>query len=178
MEGGEYMKKFRIALMFGLGVLALVSLLAWAGEGEHADHPQMTKEQMKAEFSKCYMCKNMVPYMDKAWYPTLSWEIYNTKNGMVMIEHVGDKSGMAEYKTLFAAFEKSGEEARKWSDAEAKKQLCEHCQGMFSLMKAGAVDDWALTKDGSVGLIVSDKPETVKLIHAQADQARKMMGLE
>lgn len=166
-------------------VLMLVSMLAlavWAGE---AGQPQMTKEkmaemkmQMKAEFSKCYMCKNMVPYMDKAWYPALSWEIYNTKNGMIMIEHLGDKSGMEDYKALFAAFEKSGEEVRKWSNAEVKKQLCDHCQGMWSLMKAGAVDDWALTKDGSVGVIVSDKPETVKLIHAQADQARKMMGLE
>jgi hypothetical protein len=173
------MKKFRIALMLGLGIIALVSLLAWAGDEKQADHPQqMDKVQMKEMFSKCYMCKNMVPYMDKAWYPTLSWEVYNTKNGMVMIEHVGDKSGMAEYKTLFAAFEKAGNEARKWSDAEAKKQLCEHCQGMFSLMKAGAVDDWALTKDGSVGVFVSNKPETVKMIHAQADQIRQMMGLE
>jgi hypothetical protein len=164
--------------LLALSAALAVALLAWAGEGEHADHPQMTPEQMKEMFSKCYMCKNMVPYMDKAWYPTLSWEVYNTKNGMIMVEHLGDKSGMAEYKTLFAAFEKSGEEVRRWSNAEAKKQLCEHCQGMFSLMKAGAVDDWALTKDGSVGVIVSDKPETVKIIHAQADKIRQMMGLE
>ena len=169
------MKKFRIALMFGLGVIALISLLAWAGEGEQH---QMDKAQMKEMFSKCYMCKNMVPYMDKAWYPTLSWEIYNLKNGMIVIEHVGDKSGMAEYKTLFAAFVKAGNEVEKWSQADAKKQLCEHCQGMFSLMKAGAVDDWVLTKDGSVGFFVSDKPETVKMIHAQADNMRQMMGLE
>ena len=161
-----------------LSIIATMALLAWAGEGEQADHPQMSKEQMKEMFSKCYMCKNMVPYMDKAWYPTMSWEIYNLKNGMIVIEHVGDKSGMAEYKTLFASFEKAGNEVRKWSEADAKKQLCEHCQGMFSLMKAGAVDDWVLTKDGSVGFFVSDKPETVKMIHAQADNMRQMMGLE
>src|SRR4030067_3821418 len=115
------MKKFRVALMFGLGVIALISLLAWAGDEKQADHPQMTPEQMKAEFSKCYMCKNMVPYMDKAWYPTMRWEIYNLKNGMIVIEHVGDKSGMAEYKNLFAAFFKAGNEFEKWSQADAKK---------------------------------------------------------
>ena len=172
------MKRFKTIILLALSAAFAVALLAWAGEGEHADHPQMTKEQMKEMFSKCYMCKNMVPYMDKAWYPTMSWEIYNLKNGMIMIEHLGDKSGMAEDKTLFAAFEKTGNEVRKWSNAEAKKQLCEHCQGMCSLMKAGAVDDWVLTKDGSVGFFVSEKPETVKLIHAQADQMRQMMGLE
>jgi len=171
-------RRLRTATLLALSAAIVLALLAWAGEEKKADHPQMTPAQMKEMFSKCYMCKNMVPYMDKAWYPTLSWEIYNLKNGMIMIEHVGDKSGMAEYKTLFASFEKAGNEVRKWSEADAKKQLCEHCQGMFSLMKAGAVDDWVLTKDGSVGFFVSDKPETVKMIHAQADNMRQMMGLE
>ena len=172
------MKRCKTIILLALSAAFVVALLAWAGDEKQADHPQMTKEQMKAEFSKCYMCKNMVPYMDKAWYPTMSWEIYNLKNGMIVIEHVGDKSGMAEYKTLFAAFVKAGNELEKWSEADAKKQLCEHCQGMFSLMKAGAVDDWVLTKDGCVGFFVSEKPETAKMIHAQADQMRQMMGLE
>jgi hypothetical protein len=97
---------------------------------------------------------------------------------MVMVEHVGDKSGMADYKTVFASFEKSGKEIEKWSEAEAKKQLCEHCQSMHSLMKAGAKHDWVLTKDGCVGVINSDKPATVKQIHAYADQCRQMFAME
>ncbi|MCI0530389.1 MAG: hypothetical protein L0Y74_00325 [candidate division Zixibacteria bacterium] len=172
------MKKIRIAAIAGLILVAVLALVAWAGDKEHADHGQMDVAQMKEMFSKCYMCKNMVPYMEKAWYPSLNWEVYDTKNGMLMVEHVGDKSGMADYKLLFASLEKAGEEIHGWSDAQVKKQLCEHCQGMFSLIKAGAVDDWALTRDGSVGVIVSSNPETVKMIHAQAAQMRTMMGLE
>jgi len=161
-----------------LSIIATMALLAWAGEGEQADHPQMTPEQMKAEFSKCSMCKILVPYVDKAWFNTWSMEVYNLKDGMVMVEHVGDKSGMADYKTVFASFEKSGKEIEKWSEAEAKKQLCEHCQSMHSLMKAGAKHDWVLTKDGCVGVINSDKPATVKQIHAYADQCRQMFAME
>lgn len=114
--------------------------------------------------------------MDKSWFSTLSWEVIDSKNGMVMVEHVGDKTGMADYKVLFASFKKSGNEIEKWSDAQAKKQLCEHCQGMFSLIRAGAVDDWVLTKDGSIGYITSTKPATVTMIHAQADKMRQMFA--
>ena len=161
-----------------LSIIATMALLAWAGEGEHADHPQMSKEQMKEMFSNCFMCKNLVPYMDKTWFNTWSMEVYNLKDGIVMVERVGDKAGMADYKTLFATFEKAGNECKKMSDADAKKSLCEHCQGMHSIMKAGAKDDWVLTKDGSVGLLTSNKPATVKMIQAQGDKMRQMFAQE
>jgi len=169
------MKSLRTFAFVTLGLVMLLALFAWAGEGEQQE---MTPAQMKEMFSQCFMCKNLVPYMDKPWFNTWSMEVYNLKNGMVMVERLGDKSGMADYKTLFATFEKAGGECKKLSDTDAKKMLCQHCQGMHSVMKAGAKEEWVLTKDGSVGVLTSDKPATVKMIHAQADKMRQMFAHE
>ena len=169
------MKRFKTIILLALSAALAVTLFAWAGEGEHQE---MTPAQMKEMFSNCFMCKNLVPYMDKTWFNTWSMEVYNLKDGIVMVERVGDKAGMADYKTLFATFEKAGDECKKMSEANAKKMLCEHCQGMHSIMKAGAKDEWVLTKDGSVGLLTSNKPATVKMIQAQGDKMRQMFAQE
>ena len=66
-------------ILFGV-ILGLVSLHpAWADQ--HESKAQM--EMLKAEFSKCMMCKNYVPVFDELM-PVLQTEFVRLDNGMVI----------------------------------------------------------------------------------------------
>ena len=75
------------ALLLVLGLVVVTALLAWAGgEQKQAQmSPEQMMAQMKTEFSKCAVCKNMIPYMDQTWWMSMKHEVHNLKNGALFI---------------------------------------------------------------------------------------------
>lgn len=163
------MRNAKALLLVAIGALVIFSFLAWAGQGEKH---QMTKDQlmqMKAEFSKCYVHKTMVPYMDKAWWSATGHEVHQLKDGMVSIWTV-DKKDVAEFQAMCSAMKSAVEQVEKMPENEAQGKLCPMCQGMYSLLKAGAQQEWVMTQNGSLTILTAQKPETVEQIHGVAEK--------
>ena len=162
-------------LLASLGLVVMVALLAWAG-GEQK--PQMSMDQMKAEMSKCTMCKEMLPYMNQEWWMGMKHEVHNLKNGALFIHAypTATEKELAEIHKMCTAMETAGKGLEKMTAKETQGKLCQHCQEWFSLMKDGAKDEWVLTKTGSIGVVTSDNPKTVAKIHTMADKVRQMFA--
>lgn len=175
------MKKLRLALILGLGLIALASLLAWAAEGEK---PQMTKEkmaekkmQMKAEFSKCHVCKSMVPYMETEWWWSTGHEVLDLKNGVVVMHLATDKKYLGDFHKMCSAMEMAIGEVKTMTEKEAQGKMCQHCQDMASLGRSGANMESFLTQSGSLMVMTSDKPENIQKMHDLAVRMRQMLGI-
>ena len=168
------MKKFRIALMLGLGIIALVSLMAWAGEGEHQE---MTPAQMKEMFSKCHICKAMVPYMETEWWWGTNHEVYDLKNGMVVMHWISDNGNVGNFHKMCGEMKTAQGEVLKMSQPELQTKLCQHCQNMAAIGKEGASFEGFETKNGNMWIVTSNKPETVNKIHTMAVETRQMLGI-
>lgn len=166
-------------LLLVLSLLVVTAFLAWAG-GEK--QTQMSQEQMmaqmKADFAKCTACKEMLPYMDRAWWMNMKHEVHNLKNGALFIHAypTATEKELAEIHKMCTDMETAGAGLEKITAKEAEGKLCQHCQEWFSLMKNGAKDEWVLTKTGSIGLVTSDNPKTVAKIHVMADKVRQMFA--
>lgn len=162
-------------LLASLGLVVMVALLAWAG-GEKKPQMSMDMDAMKAEMSKCGFCKEMLPYMEQAWWQGMKHEVHNLKNGAIFIHAypTATEAELAEIHKMCNAMEKTSAGLEKMTAKDTKGKLCDHCQERFSVMKDGAKDEWVLTKTGSIGLVTSDNPKTVEKIHAMADKVRQM----
>jgi len=173
------MRKVRIAvILFLIGIMALP---IWAGETGKAP---MTKEQMaemktqmKAEFSKCQVCKAMVPYMETEWWWGTNHEVYDLKNGMVVTHWIADNNNVSNFHKMCGEMKTAQGEVMKMSAEEAQTKLCKHCQNMAAIGKEGANFEGFETKNGNMFIVTSDKPETVKKIHTMAGETRQMLGI-
>lgn len=167
------MKKV-VSLILLAGFLVLGTLiLAMAGEKKQMGH--MNMEQMKAEMSKCMVCKNIIPHMDKTW-GKVNHEVYDLKNGMMMVNTVTDKAILPDYKAMCTSMSTALNEYKKLSEAEAKAKGCEHCQKLHKLGKSGAEFETVQTENGSIMILTTNKPETVKKIHTFAEETRLMFN--
>jgi hypothetical protein len=171
-EGGESMKKIRVAFILGISLVALVAFLAWAGEGEK----EFSKEDLKAEFSKCHVCGKMIPYMDNDWWWQTNHEIYDLENGMVFIHSITDKKYAGDFHKMCGDMEAAIGELKAMPEDKLQGKMCQHCQDFAALTKAGARYESVLTETGSLGIVTSEKPELVKRIHAMAEQSRQMFA--
>src|SRR5574341_207915 len=166
-------------LLLGLSLVLMTAFLVWAG-GEQKQTQQMSPEQMmaqmKADFAKCEVCKTMIPYMDQVWWMAMKHEVHNLKNGALFIHSYPEatEKELVDIHTMCRSMETAGAGLKKMSAKEKEGKLCPHCQGWYSVCKAGANDEMVLTKTGSIELITSDNPKTVEKIHAMADNARQM----
>ncbi len=163
------MKKIVVAaaLLTFLGTLP-----AWAGHDAKAD-----MEAMKAEFSKCLMCKNFIPIMDTVM-PVMQTEFVTLDNGMAMVHTVTDP---AKVKLLHEVDAKMGESAKACmalSDADAPKQLCALCQDIRSCAKAGAQVSHGSTKSGDMLVVTSADPKVQAQITSLQAKYASMMASE
>jgi len=145
---------------------------AWAGSDHKAD-----MEAMKAEFSKCLMCKNWIPIIDTVM-PVMQTEFVTLDNGMAMVHTVSDP---AKVKLLHEANAKMGESAKACmalSDADAPKQLCMLCQDIRSVAKAGAQVSHGSTKTGDMLVIASADPKVQAQISTLKAKCASMMASE
>ncbi|OGC79748.1 MAG: hypothetical protein A2145_03035 [candidate division Zixibacteria bacterium RBG_16_40_9] len=173
------MHKARIAvILFLIGILALP---IWAGETGKAP---MSKEkmaemkmQMKGEFSKCQVCKAMVPYMETEWWWGTNHEVYDLKNGMVVMHWIADNNNVGNFHKMCGEMKTAQGEVMKMSQANLQTKLCQHCQNMAAIGKEGANFEGFETKNGNMWIVTSDKPETVNKIHTMAGETRQMLGI-
>jgi hypothetical protein len=141
-----------------LGVLALGALLASSAP---AGHPDMA--EMKADFAKCMICKNMVPHADTL-FPVMNMEIVKLNDGVALVHTVSDPAQVATYHAMHDAMAKAGEASMALTDEQAKTQLCGFCNEIRGLMKAGASMHIGPTKNGDIMAITSaDAPTQAKI---------------
>ena len=162
------MRKFVVtaALLAFLGTIP-----AWAGSHDK------DMSAMKAEFSKCLMCKNWVPIMDTVM-PVMQAEIVTLDNGMAMVHTVTDPT---KVKLLHEVDAKMGESAKACmalSDADATKQLCSLCQDIRACAKAGAQVSHGTTKTGDMLVIASADPKVQAQISTLKVKCATMMASE
>ncbi len=166
-------------LLASFGLVVMVALLAWAGGEKQAQvSPEQMMAQMKADFAKCEMCKQMLPYMDQAWWMNMKHEVHNLKNGVMVIHSypAATEQELADIHKMCSAMSQACMGMDKMSEKEMTGKLCQHCQEMSGLLKMGAKQEMVLTNTGSIGLITADKPETVKKIYVVADKWRQMFA--
>ena len=173
------MRIVKIAVVFML--VSMLALAVWAGE---TGQPQMTKEkmaemkmQMKAEFSKCHVCKAMVPYMETEWWWCTNHEVYDLKNGMVVMHWISDNGNVGNFHKMCGEMKTAQGEVLKMSQPELQTKLCQHCQNMAAIGKEGASFEGFETKNGNMWIVTSDKPETANKIHTMAAETRQMLGI-
>jgi uncharacterized membrane-anchored protein YhcB (DUF1043 family) len=145
--------------------LAVVALaVAWSttvrAESQSGD-PRM-------EMQKCEVCKFLAEKPDLM--KQMTWETHKIDNGMISVA-----SGPKENKDEFHAVHEKMMQAVAKVKADQQQgkpvQLCEYCQSMSELMKAGAKQQNIETAGGAICLVTSDDPAVVQKIHAAADKA-------
>lgn len=158
-------------ILFGV-VLGLVALHpAWADHHENASQMEM----IKAEFSKCMMCKNYLPVFDELM-PVLQTEFVHLDNGMAMVHTVTNPAKVEMLHQVSAKLAEVAGPAMQLSDAEAKTKLCAMCQEIHHLAHAGAMISSGTTKSGDLVLVVSSDPEVQAQIAAFKGQCEAMMA--
>ncbi len=156
-------------LLWTAALSLLVALPLAAGE----DKAQM--EAMKAEFSKCMMCKNFVPVMGEL-LPVMENEIVKLDNGMAMVHSVKDPQKVKLLHDVHAKLAASGPACIALSDADAKTQLCSLCQDIRSLVKAGAQMSTGTTKSGDIMVLTSTDPVVQKQLTSFESKCATMMA--
>jgi len=156
-------------------LLSLAIGAAWAGDAKKdaagADHMKMMMEEMM----KCAVCKNMAPAMAEIG-PAMTMDVARLNDGVAMMHSVTDPSKAAIFHAASAATEKAGMACMTMTDEEAKAQLCGFCQGIHSVMKAGAKMSIGQTKMGDIMVITSSDPAVKTQIDAIAAQCEMMSG--
>jgi hypothetical protein len=154
--------------VFAVACLLLVATSAWAG-----DQGMKQMEMMKAEMSKCDVCKHMVPYLDQIG-PVQS-EVVQMNDGMAIIHTASpDKADL---------FHKAGDEcsaagmkAMELTDEQAKTHLCSMCQGIRSAVKAGATMSQGMTKNGDIMVLTSQDSKVQMQLSQLGEKCAMMMG--
>lgn len=156
-------KKVILTALFVVLAFALV----WAGDKKAAANPQM--EQWKAEAAKCAVCKNMVSSMEQLM-PVMKMEMVKLDNGMAMTGTITDSKQVANYHGLCDKWSGAMATAMQMNDEQAKTDLCQHCQSMRGVVKAGAQMSYGKTKNGDLLVYSSNDPAVQAKIsdfHAQ-----------
>ena len=156
-------KKVISAALFVVLAFALV----WAGDKKTAANAQM--EQWKAEAMKCAVCKNMVGSMEQLM-PVTKMECVKLDNGMAMTGTITDPKLVATYHGLCDKWSAGFATAVQMADDQAKTDLCQHCQSMRGVVKAGAQASYGKTETGDLLVFSSNDPAVqakISDLHAQ-----------
>jgi len=157
--------------------LALFVILAfapvWAGDKKATTNPQM--EQWKAEAAKCAVCKNMVGTMD-VLMPVMKMEVVKLDNGMAMTGAITDPKLVATYHGVCDQWGGAMAAALQMNDEKAKTDLCQICQEMRGVVKAGAQMSYGKTKKGDLLVFSSNDPAVQSQIAAHYDKCVAMMS--
>jgi len=138
-----------------------------------AGHPDIAS--MKAEFSKCMICKNLVSQMEML-FPVMTMEVVALNGGVALVHHVSDAAKVPVFHTMHDEMVKSGEAAMALTDEQAKTQMCGWCNQVRGLVQAGAMVSHGKTKDGDMMVFTSSDPATQAKIMAFGDETQKMVA--
>jgi hypothetical protein len=168
-------------------LLAMTCTAAWA-EGQTqapTKAPATTKapaaptasakqlEMMKAEMSKCAVCKNIAAHLDEIG--PINMEIVKLDNGIAMLHSV-PTAKVAAYQSAAKEMHAAGEQCMTMTDEQAKTQLCPMCQGFRDAMKAGAKATAGMTKHGDLCVFTSDDPAVQAQLTSLGDKCTAMMS--
>jgi len=161
----------RVMLLALFVILAFA--LVWAGDKKAATTPQM--EQMKAEMMKCAVCKSMAGQMEQLM-PAMKMEVVKLDNGMAMMGTVTNPKMVATYHGVCDQWSEAFAAGMQTTDDKAKTDLCQHCQGMRGVMKAGAQMSYGKTENGDLLVFSSNDPAVKAHIGTLYDQCVTMMS--
>jgi hypothetical protein len=146
---------------------AIICAAATAGDiAKPAAAPSM--DDMKAAMLKCYVCKHIASQMDAIG--PMGMESVKLNDG-VALRHWAQSDDPKKIAALHAACAyagKAGEECMAFSDERAKTDLCEFCQEIRNVAKAGARLSQGDTPNGDIMVLTSSDPAVqVKLASMQ-----------
>jgi hypothetical protein len=144
-------------------VLVAASTLTLAGDDKWFD------------MENCGFCKQLMDPPDMLEHAT--WEHHNIANGIVSVATI-DKKYIGPWRAAEAKMEEMGKKMEKGEQVP----MCNACMAMGKLMMMGAKWESVTTTHGSVSLMTSDDPATVKEIQAWGkrtmDEMAKMEKME
>ena len=164
--------------IFAFVCICLISAsLAMAGSPEKkattGAAPDM--EAMKADMMNCKICKAMTPNM-ATFGPVMTTEVVKMDNGMAMVHHISDPKVVPTFQKVCDEMSAAGKSCTAMSEAEWKAALCDHCEGIMTLVQSGAVIGSGHTKDGSMLVLTSSDPAVQTKIASFEMQCEKMMA--
>jgi hypothetical protein len=155
----------------------VVATAVWAGDPakQATTKPTSAKqlEMMKAEMSKCAVCKTMAARLDEIG--PMQVEVVKLNDGTAFIHNVTPNKA-AVYHQASAELMKAGEASMTMTDAQAKTELCDICQGFRDVMKAGANMSNGQTKYGDLCVVTSKDPKVQAQIASLGEKCAMMMG--
>ncbi|HLG94214.1 MAG TPA: hypothetical protein VI546_05200 [candidate division Zixibacteria bacterium] len=158
-------KKVISAALFFVLAFAFV----WAGDAKKGTMDPKMIEQMKAEMMKCAVCKNMVGTAEQI-FPVMKMEVVKLDNGMAMTGTITDPKQVATYHALCDKWSAGFATAVQMADDKATTDLCQHCQMMRGVVKAGAQTSYGKTETGDLLVFSSNDPAVqakISDLHAQ-----------
>lgn len=161
-----------------LAVLLIIACaVVWAGDTKMGMAGKPTMEAMKAEMMKCTVCKPMAMHMDEIG--PMGMESVKLNDGLTMSHWVKseDPKKIAAYHAAVDEMSKAGEACMKMTDAQAKTDLCEFCQGIHSAMKAGAHMSMGKSRKGDVMVLTSADPAVQAQLSAMQEKCAMMAAM-
>jgi hypothetical protein len=154
-------------------LLAIAMGIAWAGDMAKPAAGDM--EAMKASMAKCAVCKHMAPHLDELG-PVMKMEVAKLNDGIAVMHYVTDPAKAATFHAVCKEMHVAGGACMTMTDEEAKAQLCENCQEMRSVTKAGAKMSAGETKNGDIMVFTSADPAVQTKISALGEKCALMAG--
>jgi len=115
------------------------------------------------DMENCSMCVNFTT--DPTLMPNLGWEHHNVAEGMLSITTFKTEAAEVAYQEAISNMEANGAKLMAGEDLP----LCGFCQSMMGLMMEGARHEVVPFEGGTVAMMTSTDPETVKHIHLHCD---------
>ena len=163
-------------------VLAIGMGTAWAGNAvqQAATGGNQTQQEMaagkmqamKAAMMKCSVCKHMAAHLDELG--TMKMEVAKLNDGLAVMHSVTDPAKASTYHAVGKEVSAAGEACMAMTDEQAKTELCEFCQGLRSVVKAGAKMSQGDTKMGDIMVLTSSDPAVQAKITALGDKCAMM----
>lgn len=167
--------------MIGTAVLAVAIAMGTAWAGDTATKQAATDKQaaaadkmqaMKAGMMKCSVCRVMVPHMDELG--PMKMEVSRLNDGIAIMHTTANTEKAATYHKVAKEIHAAGDACMAMTDEQAKSGLCEHCQEVRSVVKAGAKVSAGETKLGDIFILTSNDPVVQAKISALGDKCAMM----
>ena len=104
----------------------------------------------------------------------MKMEVAKLNDGIALMHSVTDPAKAATFHAVGKEMGTAGEACIAMTDEQAKTQLCEYCQGIRSVMKAGAKMSQGNTKMGDIMVLTSSDPAVQSQISALGEKCAMM----
>jgi hypothetical protein len=145
-----------------------------APQEKAAAMPEMSPEMM-AEFQNCALCSMYIESPDMM--TAAKGNVIMLNNGMAMCSTVLDQSKVKAYQAFNKKFHDKVDVIMKQPWDESSKKVCHICRQFGELHNAGAEMEWCDTPTGTMTIVISEKPNLQKKIHALGKELLSYMEM-